>query len=36
MVLQVVVPPADTPEKKALYEEMARTMRFDPRTGLGG
>mgnify|MGYP006284242351 FL=1 len=36
LVLQVAVPPADTPEKKALYEEMARTMRFDPRSGLGG
>jgi curved DNA-binding protein len=36
LVLQVAVPPADTPEKKALYEEMARTMRFDPRIGLGG
>jgi curved DNA-binding protein len=36
LLLQVAVPPADTPEKKALYEEMARTMRFDPRSGLGG
>ena len=29
--LQVVLPPADTPEAKALYEQMARDMVFDPR-----
>ncbi|WP_078120077.1 DnaJ C-terminal domain-containing protein [Thiosocius teredinicola] len=35
-VLQVVVPPADTDDKKALYEKMAQEMAFDPRAQLGG
>lgn len=29
--IQVVVPPADTPKAKQLYETMAREMAFDPR-----
>lgn len=29
--LQVRLPPADTPEAKALYEKMAETMPFNPR-----
>ncbi|MBV8209618.1 MAG: DnaJ domain-containing protein [Burkholderiaceae bacterium] len=33
--LRVVVPPADTPKAKELYETMAREMNFDPRA-VGG
>jgi len=29
--LQVVLPPADTPKARALYENMARELAFDPR-----
>jgi curved DNA-binding protein len=29
--VQIVVPPADTPQAKALYEKMARELNFDPR-----
>ncbi|MFP5419268.1 MAG: DnaJ C-terminal domain-containing protein [Gammaproteobacteria bacterium] len=29
--LQVVLPPADTPQARALYETMARELAFDPR-----
>ncbi|NMG63421.1 DnaJ domain-containing protein [Azoarcus indigens] len=29
--LRIVLPPADTPQAKALYETMARDMAFDPR-----
>lgn len=29
--LRIVLPPADTPRAKALYETMARDMAFDPR-----
>ena len=31
--LQVVVPPADTPRARELYETMARELAFDPRAG---
>ncbi|MCL6555045.1 MAG: DnaJ domain-containing protein [Burkholderiales bacterium] len=31
--LQVVLPPADTPRAKELYETMARELHFDPRAG---
>jgi curved DNA-binding protein len=31
VTLKVVLPPADTPERRALYEQMAETMSFDPR-----
>jgi curved DNA-binding protein len=29
--LQIVLPPADTPKARELYETMARELRFDPR-----
>jgi curved DNA-binding protein len=31
LTLQVVLPPADTPRAKELYESMARDLAFDPR-----
>jgi len=31
--LKVVLPPADTPQAKALYEEMRAKLNFDPRAG---
>jgi len=34
-VLQIITPPADTGERKALYEKMAHEMPFDPRAHLG-
>jgi curved DNA-binding protein len=34
--LKVVVPPADSPEARALYEQMKEKMAFDPRTELEG
>jgi curved DNA-binding protein len=34
VLLKIVVPPAQTPEARALYEEMQRVMPFDPRAGL--
>jgi curved DNA-binding protein len=34
VVLKIVTPPADTPERKALYEKMATSMAFDPRAHL--
>ncbi|MEW5892150.1 MAG: DnaJ C-terminal domain-containing protein [Pseudomonadota bacterium] len=33
LTLQVVLPPADTPRAKELYETMARELAFDPRAG---
>jgi curved DNA-binding protein len=33
-LLKVVVPPADSPKARALYEEMQRELRFDPRADL--
>ena len=33
--LRVVLPPADTPKARALYETMARELAFDPRRDLG-
>ncbi len=35
LVLEVVLPPADTDRAKALYEKMAEEMPFNPRSGLG-
>jgi curved DNA-binding protein len=32
--VRVVVPPADTPRAKELYEAMARDLAFDPRAGM--
>jgi curved DNA-binding protein len=34
VLLKVVVPPAQSPEARALYEQMERIMPFDPRAGL--
>ncbi|MCP5265448.1 MAG: DnaJ domain-containing protein [Burkholderiaceae bacterium] len=34
--IRVVLPPADTPKAKALYETMARELAFDPRAAGGG
>ena len=36
VVLQIVLPDADTEEKKALYRKMAQEMPYNPRIGLGG
>jgi len=36
MVLQIVVPPANTDEMSALYREMAEMSDFDPRAGVRG
>jgi len=33
--LKVVVPPANSPEARALYEQMRQKMAFDPRAQLG-
>jgi len=35
VVLQVVLPPADTDEAKALYREMEKKLAFNPRAALG-
>jgi len=34
--IQVVVPPADTPRARQLYETMARELAFDPRSDRRG
>jgi curved DNA-binding protein len=34
--LKIVVPPADTPEAKAVFEEMKQKLDFNPRADLGG
>ncbi len=34
VLLKIVVPPAQTPEARELYEQMQRVMAFDPRAGL--
>jgi curved DNA-binding protein len=34
LVLEIALPPADTPQAKALYEQMAREFAFDARRGL--
>jgi len=34
--LKVVLPPASSPEAKALYEQMRSTLKFDPRERLTG
>jgi len=36
LTLRVVLPAADTPRARELYEQMARELRFDPRAGSGG
>ncbi|MCX7115765.1 MAG: DnaJ domain-containing protein [Gammaproteobacteria bacterium] len=35
IILKVIVPPADSEAAKKLYEDMAQTMAFNPRTHLG-
>lgn len=35
VVLKIVLPPADTPEARALYEQMQQDLAFDPRAELG-
>lgn len=35
VVLQIVVPPADSDAVRAFYERMAREIPFDPRAGMG-
>jgi curved DNA-binding protein len=34
VVLKVVLPPADSPDARALYEQMRRDLAFDPRAEL--
>ena len=36
VILKIVLPAADTDEKKALYREMAERMPFNPRAVIGG
>jgi curved DNA-binding protein len=36
VVLKVVLPRADTPRARELFEQMRRELPFDPRAGLGG
>lgn len=36
VVLKVVLPRADTPRARELFEQMRRELGFDPRAGLGG
>ncbi len=35
VILKIHTPPADTAEKKRLYEEMAKVMPMNPRQGMG-
>lgn len=35
VVLRIVTPPADTPEARRLYEQMAQALPLNPRAGLG-
>lgn len=34
VTLQIVVPPADSPQARALYEQMQRELHFDPRAEM--
>ena len=34
VALEIVVPPADTPEAESLYRKMAGSMPFEPRAGF--
>ena len=36
LLLELALPPADTPQATALYEQMAREMAFNPRAAIGG
>lgn len=33
LIIEVMLPPADTPKAQAFYEQMARELAFDPRQG---
>jgi curved DNA-binding protein len=33
--LQIVLPAADTPAARDLYQQMAEKLAFDPRAGMG-
>lgn len=35
LLLEVVLPPADSERARAMYEQLARELAFDPRAGLG-
>jgi len=35
VVLKIVLPPGDSPQARALYEQMKRDLNFDPRADLG-
>jgi curved DNA-binding protein len=35
LILEVVLPPADMPRARALYEQMARELNFNPRERMG-
>lgn len=35
-VIKIVIPPSESTKARALYEQMAREMDFDPRARLGG
>lgn len=35
LTLEIVLPPADTPKAKELYEQMANELAFNPRASLG-
>jgi curved DNA-binding protein len=35
VLLKIVLPPADLPRARALYEQMQRELAFDPRAELG-
>ena len=35
-VLRIVLPPGSSAEAQRLYTEMAQTLKFDPRAGMGG
>ena len=35
VLLQIVLPPADSPGARELYEQMRREMPFDPRASMG-
>jgi curved DNA-binding protein len=36
LLLEIALPPADAPGARALYEQMARDLHFNPRSGMGG
>jgi curved DNA-binding protein len=36
VVLQIVLPPANTEQAKAVYQNMQQTLDFNPRLSMGG